>query len=462
MKEYEQHRNTILKVITAREAPPRPQQCTICCSTYAWNLMKWRCEDCFGRPVFCSGCLRDTHNLQPFHRVSRWDGTCFSRSSLEKAGVTLNLGHCGKLCPRYRPLAPMVPSIAPSAGHTFLSNRAGTSAAGAGNRHSPESGSNNRTAYELDNGTVTELGIDLLSFTSHASVGGEPPFGPHQSQSGTTSNELLNEIPTSTQQTDEDELPPLQQDVARERSTSHVAQPAPAPAPALNRAPVIEDLFDWRSALSPTGSPPPEFQTDPLNEMEKENHLHTFFAEESEDEDSWRSTETGGVPLRTRLPKRTDDKYDCPIITVVDITGIHEIRTRFCRCGPLENNPLSHQLLNMGLFPSSMKRTRTVFTFRLLEDFHLSNMEGKVSAFKYYSKLQRLTSNAFPSMVTDRYRELLRALRQWRDIRARQRAGVPFEPEDSEIPLGGLGLFCAACPQPDVNLPQDWMADSNR
>lgn len=115
----------------------------------------------------------------------------------------------------------------------------------------------------------------------------------------------------------------------------------------------------------------------------------------------------------------------------------------------------------MGLFPSSMKKTRTVFSFRVLEDCHLANLEGKVSTFKYYNKLKRLTSNAFPSMGIDRYREFLRALRQWCDVRARQRAGEPFQPEGYEIPIGGLAPFCLTCPQPGVNLPENWQADPN-
>lgn len=393
--------------------------------------MKWRCEDCFGRPVFCSSCLRDTHHLQPFHRVSRWDGQCFSRSTLEKAGVTLNLGHAGTLCPKYRPLTSKETEV-PFAGGTcpaILEETRNASSA----RQSPLSPGE----------STSDLGLNLLAFNSPISGGVQ-----------------LCTTVESVAGTDEEQLPPLDGEIPPQPSPA--AAPAPAPAASRHAPPAPETVLDWQSYLSPTGSPAPELQIDPLDPLEKQKHLNSFLGDESEDEDSWRNTDTGGIPLRNRLPKRTDDKYDCPILTVVDITGIHELRTRFCRCSSLEDNPLSHQLLSMGLFPSSMKKTRTVFTFRLLEDFHISNMEGKVSAFKYYGKLRRLTSNAFPSMVTDRYRELLRALRQWRDIRSRQRAGVPFEPEGSEVPLGGLGLFCAACPQPDVNLPKNWETDPNR
>ena len=186
-----------------------------------------------------------------------------------------------------------------------------------------------------------------------------------------------------------------------------------------------------------------------------------FFDNASEDEDEWLDPDTGGVPLK---PKRIDQSYDehkCPLLTVVDITGIHQLRTRFCQCLPLKQNPLHQQLLNMGLYHSTTARTRTAFTFRVLEDFDLSNLEGKVTALKYYDKLKRLTFNAFPHMVPDRYRELMRALRQWRDLAARRRAGLPFESGESLKP-GGLALFCPACPQPGVNLPEGWEKDSEK
>ena len=44
---------------------------------------------------------------------------------------------------------------------------------------------------------------------------------------------------------------------------------------------------------------------------------------ESEDEDDWRNVETGGVPVLNKTEKHKDDEYQCPMITVVYITGIH-------------------------------------------------------------------------------------------------------------------------------------------
>ena len=152
------------------------------------------------------------------------------------------------------------------------------------------------------------------------------------------------------------------------------------------------------------------------------------------------------------------------MVTIVDITGIHELRLRFCRCKTLDNHPIANQLLQLGLFPSSFKKPMTAFTFRVLKDFDLANLEGKTAAFKYYQKLKRLSSNIFPHIITDRYRELLRVLRQWRDLQARERNGEAFADETvtSTQKNGGLALFCPACPQPGVNLPEDWENDDKK
>jgi len=53
------------------------------------------------------------------------------------------------------------------------------------------------------------------------------------------------------------------------------------------------------------------------------------------------------------------------------------------------------------------------------------------------------------------YKQLLRASRQWRDIQNRMHSGLGHH--DEEQPRdGSMAVFCPACPQPGVNLPDDW------
>jgi|ERR1700733_61895 len=54
------------------------------------------------------------------------------------------------------------------------------------------------------------------------------------------------------------------------------------------------------------------------------------------------------------------------------------------------------------------------------------------------------------------YKQLLRASRQWRDLKNRMHSGLGYEQEDDSTPDGSMAIFCPACPQPGINLPDDW------
>ncbi|KAG2052960.1 hypothetical protein BDR06DRAFT_855773, partial [Suillus hirtellus] len=56
-------------------------------------------------------------------------------------------------------------------------------------------------------------------------------------------------------------------------------------------------------------------------------------------------------------------------------------------------------LFQAGLFPALFTRPKTAFTFSILDNFLLDNLECGISAMNYYSKIWRLTSSIFPSMV---------------------------------------------------------------
>ena len=376
----------------------------------------WRCHDCFGDPVFCTPCIQQSHELHPFHRISQWDGTCFFPSSLSNAGLTLNLGHAGKLCPGYN--APTNDCAPDAPYHTKQDfdiqqnhSRGPTihnSPGGSTYKHFPSSESTHRSEQEpsvqssasgkkrkFSTTTISGDVCDLTVQTHYDNRFWESP----ESQG--------RDVPVIVSQTPTSDLVTSPQSFVGTQAVPNVN---------TSQDPFFADGRDLRS-LDQACSPSPR--------------------------------------------KQSDKKYDelqCPIMTVVDTTGIHEIRTRFCRCHPLTSNPLHVQLINMGLYPSSTERTRTVFTFRVLHHFDLTNLEGKMSAWHYYTTLRRLTSNVFPETAMDRYRELMRALRQWRDLTSRRRAGLPFD-RTVELRPGSLALFCPACPQPGVNLPVNWRED---
>ncbi|KAF8816201.1 hypothetical protein BYT27DRAFT_7022290, partial [Phlegmacium glaucopus] len=82
------------------------------------------------------------------------------------------------------------------------------------------------------------------------------------------------------------------------------------------------------------------------------------------------------------------------------------------------------QLLDLQMLAASYDKIKTVFSFHCLDDYQLSNLECKTSAYQYYQKLRRLTNPAFPQSVPNRYNEFHRATRQWRNLKLRKWFGL--------------------------------------
>jgi hypothetical protein len=67
---------------------------------------------------------------------------------------------------------------------------------------------------------------------------------------------------------------------------------------------------------------------------------------------------------------RSDSPFTC--ITVVDISGIHQVNTVYCVCQPTgQGNARWQQLLRHGLYPSTTDRIHSVFTLEVLKFFHV-------------------------------------------------------------------------------------------
>ena len=49
----------------------------------------------------------------------------------------------------------------------------------------------------------------------------------------------------------------------------------------------------------------------------------------------------------------------------------------------------------------------------------------------------------------------------WRDLKAQINSGLGHEAK-KDLQPGALAIFCPACPQPEVNLPQGWESDPRR
>ena len=160
---------------------------------------------------------------------------------------------------------------------------------------------------------------------------------------------------------------------------------------------------------------------------------------------------SGPIPFRRSVPR--EDDIGNPFILVVDSRQAFHLPAVQCGCAGGAESTL--QYLDLGMFPASYINVWTVFTFGCLDDFRLSNLECKTSAYQYFQKICRLTNPAFPHTVPNRYIELLWVSRQWRNLKLHK--WFKFGHQPRVVPQQGeMALFCAACPQINVNIPNDW------
>lgn len=179
-----------------------------------------------------------------------------------------------------------------------------------------------------------------------------------------------------------------------------------------------------------------------------------MFKEDDEVEDNIEDEESE-VPI----PKaqRVVGKY----VRVVHTNGIHVISMLSCDCHGSDD--LASDLLASRLLPTSFERIRTIFSAQLLDYFRLSNLETKASAYHFYHLLQRLTTPMDPGSVVNLYREFRRMSRIWRWMKRLKWAGYgTTNKKSSEVSPGELSVFCPACPQPGINIPDNWKEDKAR
>jgi hypothetical protein len=91
------------------------------------------------------------------------------------------------------------------------------------------------------------------------------------------------------------------------------------------------------------------------------------------------------------------DKEGNLIMTIVDWSGVHDIGISWCCCPGTPKCDM--QLMMAGLFPATFHNPKMSFTFWVLEDYHLDNLECKTTPSQFFSRLRRLTNDEFPNTV---------------------------------------------------------------
>ena len=89
----------------------------------------------------------------------------------------------------------------------------------------------------------------------------------------------------------------------------------------------------------------------------------------------------------------------CPVssetqrIFVIDVSGYHHVRVRFCACSHTSFLEPFRQLLRVRWYPASTLQPKTVFTFDLLDAYHKISLQGKLNLYNFYTAIMQRTDN---------------------------------------------------------------------
>ena len=157
----------------------------------------------------------------------------------------------------------------------------------------------------------------------------------------------------------------------------------------------------------------------------------------------------------------TRDALNNQYVRVIHSNGVHHIGLVGCSCQGSDRLPLD--LMHAGFVATSFKRIRTLFTTSVLDFFRYSNLEMKASAYQFFQLLRRVTMPFAPTEVVNFYHELRRLSRTWCWMKKLKWAGFGHKQANVMKPgLGELSVFCPACPQPGINIADDWRRDPRR
>ncbi|KAI0055066.1 hypothetical protein BV25DRAFT_1873220 [Artomyces pyxidatus] len=144
-------------------------------------------------------------------------------------------------------------------------------------------------------------------------------------------------------------------------------------------------------------------------------------------------------------------------LTVIDITGVHMLSVKFCDCADARTAPNYIQVLRARLWPSTVKRPRTATTFRTCKLFHALTMQGKTNAYDFWNALCRMTDSSGLRRPKNHYKDFIRTMRCYRNLRMAKRGGRAHDPKGiNATDLGELVIECPACPHPGRNMPEGW------
>lgn len=398
--EFVENIEPFLAALLSREVlPPEQSKCSHC-TRGSWAV--WRCQDCaLGIPT-CRNCMRRNHQHNPFHRIQRWTGTYFRVADLWEVGAYLLVPHHQgeALCD------------ALTIQREFL-----------------EKFECQKDVEEQERLGRLGTARQAAPYASQNTAGSHT--APHTSGYHHTDPDDMDWEPTPDQRTQgEDAL----EDEVFERYLN-----------SLHRGQQMSDEDD----------------------KEGENDLGEYA---EADDDAVIADSDADIIIPQYLPEQIhgdaeemphSDAFNNAYVRIVHTNGLHHLAMVSCRCRGTHSLPCD--LIASRLLPTSFKNIRTLFSAQVLDYFRLCNLEMKASAYQFYHLLRRLTLPTAPAEVADLYNEFRRMSRLWRWMKKLKWAGYGHNGKSPmDVGRGELANYCAACPQPGINLPENWKEDVNR
>ncbi|KAJ7664818.1 hypothetical protein B0H17DRAFT_1211182 [Mycena rosella] len=145
------------------------------------------------------------------------------------------------------------------------------------------------------------------------------------------------------------------------------------------------------------------------------------------------------------------------LMVVMDVTGVHTLQYRYCKCERQQGKSTLHQVLDNGWYPATITDPDTCATFAVLDHFRLLNVVGNVNVHDYVGVLERLTDPLRMGSVPDHYKGFGRMSRQYTFLLRAERAGRAHKENGIQTTKpGGLAVTCWPCPQDGRNMPEGW------
>ncbi|KAF9030901.1 hypothetical protein BJ165DRAFT_1317943, partial [Panaeolus papilionaceus] len=146
---------------------------------------------------------------------------------------------------------------------------------------------------------------------------------------------------------------------------------------------------------------------------------------------------------------------------VAHTNSYHQINFLWCSCQG--ESKTFGDFVAAGFMPASFSQVNTLFTRKLLDFAQLANLELAASVYQIHQLLVRQTQPLGYILADDLYHLLHWMLQLDRWMKKLKWAGFGHLTQDPLKPAAGqLSNFCAACPQPGINLPADWKSDKNQ